>query len=80
MALGLLRKMFIPSPGSSVPQIHLATVALVIAAYWAMRGPNIYDMSHEWRPIWVAILALGFGASLALIAGDRASPFLYFQF
>jgi alginate O-acetyltransferase complex protein AlgI len=80
MALGLLRKMFIPTPGASVPQALLATGALAIAAYWAMRGPNIHDMPHEWRPIWVSALAAGFGASLAIIAGDRTAPFLYFQF
>ncbi len=80
MAMTLLREMFIYTPGVLVPQALLAGLALAIAGLWAMRGPNIHDMRHEWRPIWVLTLALAFGASLALIAGDRTSPFLYFQF
>ena len=45
-----------------------------------MYGPNIYDL--DYRPRWWknAVLATAFGVALALIAGDRSSPFLYFQF
>jgi len=55
-------------------------LALAVAAWWAMIGPNPFELSHERGFGWRAILAAGFATSLALIAGSRASPFLYFQF
>ena len=80
MAMDLLRRMFTPASGTLVPQPALALVAIVIAAWWAMIGPNAFDMRHEFR--WKGRLALasGFAASLAIIVGARSSPFLYFQF
>ncbi|MEI2720479.1 MAG: MBOAT family O-acyltransferase [Gemmatimonadales bacterium] len=80
MALGMLRKMFSPVAGVSVPQASWAAAVVVIAAAWGMYGPNIYDL--DYRPRWWknAVLATAFGVALALIAGDRSSPFLYFQF
>jgi alginate O-acetyltransferase complex protein AlgI len=80
MAVDLLRRMFVPTSGMLVPQPSLSVLALVIVGFWAMRGPNVLEMNHEWRPLWICALAAGFGASLSLIAGDRFSPFLYFQF
>ncbi len=45
-----------------------------------MRGPNAFELKHDWR--WPGRLALAsaFGVALALIVGNRPSPFLYFQF
>jgi alginate O-acetyltransferase complex protein AlgI len=80
MAADLLRRMFVPTSGMLVPQPWLSVLALVLAGFWAMRGPNVLEMNHAWRPLWMCALAVGFGASLSLIAGDRSSPFLYFQF
>lgn len=80
MAWGLMKKMFVPTAGSALPETTLVLAALSVAAWWAMVGPNIYDLQYRvtrWR---VAAFALAFGACLALIAGDRTSPFLYFQF
>lgn len=80
MALGMLERMFAPVAGVGVPQAGWALVAVSVAAMWSMFGPNIYDM--DFRAKWWKSVALAgaFGVALALIAGDRTSPFLYFQF
>ena len=54
--------------------------ALAVAAWWAMLGPNVFEMTHgvEWRSRVARTVQLA--ACVALIAGSRASPFLYFQF
>ncbi|MES2304360.1 MAG: MBOAT family O-acyltransferase [Gemmatimonadota bacterium] len=80
MAIGVLGRMFSGFTGSGVPQAGLALGALGVAGAWGMFGPNIYDL--DYTPKWwkAAAVATAFGAALALIAGDRTSPFLYFQF
>ena len=80
MARRLLASMFTPTAGAGVPEVGLVLLVLSFAAWWSMVGPNAFDMDHEkgWR--WRVALAASFGASLALIAGGRESPFLYFQF
>ncbi len=80
MAAALLRTMFVPTGGSLVPQPALALVALLAAGWWAMAGPNAFDLGYvpSFRRRAGAMLA--FAASLALIFGTRSSPFLYFQF
>jgi alginate O-acetyltransferase complex protein AlgI len=80
MAAGLLRAMFTPVRGALVPQAGLAAVSLVIAAWWAMIGPNPFEMRHDWRFRDAFVRAAALAAALAIIAGERASPFLYFQF
>ncbi|HEX5632295.1 MAG TPA: MBOAT family protein [Gemmatimonadales bacterium] len=80
MARTLLASMFSPVTGAGVPELGLVLLLLTIAAWWSMAGPNPLEMNHErgWR--WRMALAASFGGSLALIAGGRESPFLYFQF
>ena len=80
MALQLLRKMFAPAAGALPPQLPLVLTGVLIAALWSMRGPNAFELKHDWR--WPGRLALAsaFGVALALIVGNRPSPFLYFQF
>ena len=80
MATTLLVKMFSPASGVLVPQPSLAFVALVIAAWWAMLGPNAFEMRHEYRLPGRMVLASGLAAALAIVIGLRSSPFLYFQF
>jgi alginate O-acetyltransferase complex protein AlgI len=80
MGLGLLRRMFLPAGGLVPEQLPLVLLALLVAGLWAMRGPNAFELKYEWR--WPTRLALAsaFGMALALIVGNRPSPFLYFQF
>jgi hypothetical protein len=80
MAAGLLRTMFVPSAGVLVPEWPLGTVAILIAAWWGMIGPNAFDVEvrDDWRRR--TLLTIASAASLALILGSRSSPFLYFQF
>jgi alginate O-acetyltransferase complex protein AlgI len=80
MATTLLHTMFIPTGGALVPEPVLATAALFVAATWATAGPNAYGMNHERTFRHDLVLAAAFGASIAIIAGTRPSPFLYFQF
>ncbi len=80
MAAGVLEKMFSGASGVGVVGAAWAMAAILIAAVWGMFGPNIYDL--DYTPKWwkAAAAATAFGVALALIAGDRNSPFLYFQF
>jgi len=80
MAMSLLRSMFVPAGGTLVEQPVLAIGLLIVAAWWAMIGPNVYELDHT--PTWRrrVVLAGAFGASLAIIVGSPFSPFLYFQF
>ena len=80
MAMAMLRRMFVPASGELVPAPTLAIPLVMIAALWAMVGPNAFEIHLERQ--WKSRLALtaSFAASLALILGSRPSPFLYFQF
>ena len=80
MATHLLSAMFTPTAGTLVPDLPLVLLALSLAALWAMKGPNAFELKHEWRWPGRIALATAFGAALALIVGNRPSPFLYFQF
>ena len=80
MAASLLGKMFSPADGVVVPNLPLVSFALIVSGAWAMIGPNAWDLKHEWRLSGRLALAALFGAALAVIAGSRSSPFLYFQF
>ena len=80
MARRLLTTMFSPTGGATVPEVGLVLLLLSVAAWWSMRGPNAFDIDHEKGRRWRVALAASLGASLALIAGGRESPFLYFQF
>ena len=80
MASGLLKTMFLPTPGILVPSASLAAVAIVVAAWWAMIAPNAFEIAaHDSWPRRVAWV-VAFAAALAIVAGTRSSPFLYFQF
>ena len=80
MALHILEAMFTPTAGDLVPSLPLVVLSISLAALWAMRGPNAFDLKHEWHWPGRIALASAFGAALALIVGNRPSPFLYFQF
>jgi alginate O-acetyltransferase complex protein AlgI len=80
MASWILATMFLPTAGQVGADLMLVTPMLCFAAWWAMLGPNVFELRDQlgWRrrAVWAAQLA----ACLAIIAGSRASPFLYFQF
>jgi alginate O-acetyltransferase complex protein AlgI len=80
MAAKLLRTMFIPTEGWSGPSVVLVTIPLLISAAWAMAGPNPFEIRYVSSRARNVALAAAFGAALAIIAGTRSSPFLYFQF
>lgn len=80
MAATILGKMFAPAAGSLVPNALLSALAVAVAAAWATAGPNAFDMKHERSFRMELSLATAFGACVAIIAGSRSSPFLYFQF
>jgi alginate O-acetyltransferase complex protein AlgI len=80
MAGVLLSKMFAPVRGLGVPNPEGVALILAIASVWALFGPNPFEMRHEGTWLRAAVLAVAFGACLAIIADSRTSPFLYFQF
>lgn len=80
MAATLLRTMFSPVAGLDVADPLLAAGVLGVAAWWSMRGPNAFDMNLEWTWGRRVALTVAAAAALAIIAGARPSPFLYFQF
>jgi hypothetical protein len=80
MAGEILRRMFVPVGGDLVMQPALAAFALVVAAWLAMASRNAFELSHEYRWPGRFAIATGLAACLAIIAGLRSSPFLYFQF
>ena len=80
MALSIFRRMFVPTSGAMVEQPVLAVVVLCAVAWWAMIGPNVYEMHLAPSARRRVVLTAAFGASLAVIIGSPFSPFLYFQF
>ena len=81
MAWSLLGKMFSPVSGIVVG-LPVFLTAGILAALWAMFGPNAFDVDRDWefKPPHAFATAAAFGACLALMAGSGSSPFLYFQF
>jgi alginate O-acetyltransferase complex protein AlgI len=83
MAWHLLHAMFVPTGGVyGMPNPGVYLVVLTVAAWWATSGPNAFDLNanYQWKTWHALVHAVAFGACLALIAGGRNSPFLYFQF
>lgn len=81
-ALHILKLMVVPSAGLWFSDLNVGVVlsVMAIAAWWSMRGPNAFEMSHDWTPRRKVGMAFAFGMGLALIVTARPSPFLYFQF
>lgn len=94
MALSMLRNMFSFADGTLGQRPEVFAGLLLLAAWWSMAGPNVYDLHrdrpdrklhdlHEgfrWNLGHTVVYALTFGMCLAILAGGRDSPFLYFQF
>jgi alginate O-acetyltransferase complex protein AlgI len=81
-ALGLLHAMFVPKAGALLPKLTHYLPVLAFAAWWGMIGPNAQELhsGYRWRPYYAYGLATAFGVCVAVMAGGRESPFLYFQF
>jgi alginate O-acetyltransferase complex protein AlgI len=82
MAWTLLGKMFVPVTGAVFDGLPVFATAGLLAAAWAMFGPNAFDVDRQrtFKPSHAYAAAAVFGCCLALMAGGGASPFLYFQF
>jgi alginate O-acetyltransferase complex protein AlgI len=82
MALTMLRKMFAPATAVGIRDAGVFAGIIGIAACWSMVGPNTFEMHarFRWRRRYALIMSIAFGACLAMMASDRNSPFLYFQF
>lgn len=80
MATRLLHTMFVPTGGELVLGMPLVLSLLIIAAWWGMVGPNVFEMRHELGGRDQLALATAAAACVAIIAGNSNSPFLYYQF
>ncbi len=81
MAGGLFERMFLPIPGTLPADWDMFLLLTTLATLWAVWGPNAFEFHAPARPLArVPLLGFVFGITLAIIAGSRASPFLYFQF
>lgn len=82
MAGDLLARMFSWQEGSLPAQAGTFAVIVGIAAVLARWAPNSFEYHAGFTatPVRMASAAVVMGFALALIAGARASPFLYFQF
>ena len=80
MAVSILRTMFTPTLGALVSQPQFVAFALLVAGWWSLVGPNVFEMRHSFTLRQRALATVAFAVSLALIMGTRNSPFLYFQF
>lgn len=78
----ILVTMFTPTAGETVIRPAVFAGLLAVAAWWSMIGPNVHELTanFQWKTRHTFVFAVILGASLALIAGGRNSPFLYFQF
>jgi alginate O-acetyltransferase complex protein AlgI len=82
MAVRVLSAMFTPTGGEVVAGAGVFATAILIAGWWAMRGPNAQEVhsGFAWRPSYGLYEAAALGACVAIMAAGRNSPFLYFQF
>jgi len=80
VAAAMLARMFTLSSGTLFPGLIGLLVALFISAAIAHFAANTFEIRHEWKPLTVAVLSLGYAAALLAIASGQESPFLYFQF
>lgn len=83
MATWVLERLFVPQAGSNIAGMAGFGILILVAAVLAISAPNAFDLHDaNWtlRKRRAAVLAVAFGACLALMAGTGSSPFLYFQF
>jgi alginate O-acetyltransferase complex protein AlgI len=78
----IVRTMFAPALGAIPSNSAVLVTLLALAGYLAMVSRNAFELNAQrtWTRGWQTAMAVSFGACLAVIAGGRNSPFLYFQF
>jgi alginate O-acetyltransferase complex protein AlgI len=78
----ILRTMFGPALGAIPSNSGVLVTLLALAGYLAMVSRNAFELNAQrtWTRGWQTAMAVSFGACLAVMAGGRNSPFLYFQF
>lgn len=81
-ATHILHSMFTPTSGELIENAALFVSIIVISGSIAMVGPNAFEYHENRRESFAsqALTAIVLGFAIALIAGARESPFLYFQF
>jgi hypothetical protein len=82
MANGIFSALLTPKTGRMMEQWHEFGFLIVLAGWLSMNCSNAGQVfaSYVWRPWHGILVAAAGGACVALIAGEGASPFLYFQF
>jgi alginate O-acetyltransferase complex protein AlgI len=82
MAGHMLESMFTPTAGDLPTGSDKFAGLIVAAAILSTVGPNVFEYHRNFRASFGQLLvaAIALGTSVALIAGSRDSPFLYFQF
>jgi len=87
MATALLDKMFIPVDGALPDGWDVLAIVAAVATAWSIWGPNVFEFHAKefhtkipYQIVRVPAIGLTFGFALAVIAGSRTSPFMYFQF
>lgn len=81
-SLGMLHSLWTWQPSGGITRPEILLPLLCFSGGWAIFGPNAFDWHREfqWRPALAVAFSIVLGVCLAMIAGDRNSPFLYFQF
>ena len=82
MAVSLLSRMIVPTTGELVPNAAAFAAFAALGLWLGMAGPNAFDLHRQDQVSWRRAYALSaaFGICIAMMAGNAASPFLYFQF
>jgi alginate O-acetyltransferase complex protein AlgI len=82
IAMEIYRAMFTWTPGDGIVDADKFAVLIVLAAVFAIWVPNCQEVHEKFRPTirWGTAAAFMMGACMAIMAGGRSSPFLYFQF
>lgn len=82
MAIHMFITMFSPAHGTIPDDWSIFLVLTVSATLLSIFGPNVFEFHDRRSAVQTPgpILGLIFGLTLAVVAGSRESPFLYFQF
>jgi alginate O-acetyltransferase complex protein AlgI len=80
MLKALLGGMFIWHGGESLVGSTILLLLVILATMVTQFAPNTFELRHEWPAPTTVGIAVLFVASLFVIYGTKASPFLYFQF